>query len=201
MLFFSAVERTVKCRNNTRILLEVYAKGQFLCSRIGGSKRAISDRRPNLAFLRSRKSAFSIPTFSIEQSDPRISSKKSAFFDGCADRIARSKTFLKPTASLTNRENTRSHPTTAPMLAARLLLLLTASQRGTSCSPPACSAYRHPMAAVHAIDNLFATPLLLLLLLQLLCLLWRLSTKSNTTTATMKRMKAPCAPNEHFARG
>ena len=98
---------------NRLVLLE----GQFLRSPIGGSKRAISDRRPNQAFLRSRKSAFSIPTFSIEQSHPCIPSKKSTFSTGCADRIARSKKFLKPTASLTTPENTRSHPTTAPMLA------------------------------------------------------------------------------------
>ena len=78
-----------------------------------------------------------------------------------------------------------------------LLLLLTTTRRGTSCSPPASSAHRHPMAAVRVIDDLFATPLLQ----QLLCSLWRLSTKSNATTATMKRMRAPRAPNERFARG
>ena len=55
------------------------------------------------------------------------------------------------------------------------------------------------MAAGRVIDDLFATPLLLLLLL--LCSLWRLSTKSNATTATMKRMLALRAPNERFARG
>ena len=42
------------------------------------------------AFLRGRKSASSIPTFSIEQSDPRIPSKKPTFSTGRADRIARS---------------------------------------------------------------------------------------------------------------
>ena len=106
---------------------------------------------------------------------------------------------IKPTTSLTTPENTRPHPTTAPMLAWLLLLLLplllTASQRGTSCSPPASSAYRHPMAAERAIDDLFSTPLLLL------CSLWRLSTSSNATTATIKGMRALRAPNEHFARG
>ena len=114
------------------------------------------------------------------------------------DRIARSKKFLKPTASLTTPENTRSHPTTAPMrawLLLLLLLLLAASQRGTSCSPSANSAYRHPMAAVRVIDDLFTTPLLLL------CSLWRLSKRSNATTATMKWMRASRAPNEHTARG
>ena len=75
------------------------------------------------------------------------------------------------------------------------LLLLTASQRDTSCSPPASSAYRHPMAAVRVIDDLFATPLLLL------CSFWRLSTSPNAKTMTMKGMRAPRAPNEHFARG
>ena len=56
------------------------------------------------------------------------------------------------------------------------------------------------MAAVRVIDDLFfATPLLLLLLL--LCSLWRLSTESNSTTATIKRMRTHRAPNERFARG
>ena len=41
-----------------------------------------------------------------------------------------------------------------------LLLLLATTRRGTPCSPPASSAYRHPMAAVHVIDDFFATPLL-----------------------------------------
>ena len=91
--------------------------GQFLCSRIGGLKRAVSDRRPNRAFLRSRKSAFSIPFFLIEQSDPHNPSRKTTFSTRCTDRIARSKKFFKPTASLTTPENTRSHPTTAPMRA------------------------------------------------------------------------------------
>ena len=72
------------------------------------------------------------------------------------------------------------------------------SSRGTSWSPPASSAYRHPMAAVvRVIDDLFATPLLQLLL----CSLWRLSTNFNATTATMKRMMASSAPNERFAHG
>ena len=43
------------------------------------------------AFLRSRRSDFSIPFFAIEQFDPRIPLKKSTFSTGCADRIARSK--------------------------------------------------------------------------------------------------------------
>ena len=45
-------------------------------------KRAISDRRRNRAFLHSRKSVVSIPTFSIDQSDPRIPSQKPEFFNG-----------------------------------------------------------------------------------------------------------------------
>ena len=76
-----------------------------------------------------------------------------------------------------------------------LLLLLTTTRRGTSSSPPASSAYRYPMAAVRVIYDLFATPLLLL------CSLWRLSTKSNATTATIKWVRAPRAPNERFAHG
>ena len=89
----------------------VSPKANSYAVRIGGSERAVPDRRPNRAFLRSRKSAFSIPTFSIEQSDPRIPSKKSTCSTGCTDRIVRSKKFLNPTASLTTPENTRSHPT------------------------------------------------------------------------------------------
>ena len=46
------------------------------------------------------------------------------------------------------------------------------------------------MAAVRAIDDLLATPLLL-------CSLWRLSTSSNATTGTMKGMRAPREPNKH----
>ena len=88
-----------------------------------------------------------------------------------------------------------SDPGLTATLLLLLLLLLTASQRGTSCSLPANSAYRHPMAAVRVIDDLFATPLLQL------CSLWRVSTSSNATTATMKGMRAPRVPNEHFARG
>ena len=44
------------------------------------------------------------------------------------------------------------------MLLLLLLLLLTASQRGTYFSPLASSAYRHPMAAVRDIDDLFDIP-------------------------------------------
>ena len=103
------------------MLYDVLQLGQFLCSRIGGSKRAVSDRIPNQAFLRGRKSVFSIPTFWIEQSDPHMPSKKSTSSTGCAGRIARSKKFLKPTAFLTTPQDTRSHPATAPMLAWLLL--------------------------------------------------------------------------------
>ena len=60
--------------------------------------------------------------------------------------------------------------------------------RDRSCSPPASSAYRHPMAAVRVIDDLFATPLLLR------CALWRLQTKSNAATATMTQMRLPVRP-------
>ena len=49
---------------------------------------------------------------------------------------------------------------TATVLLLLLLLLLTTTRRGTSCSPSASSAYRHPMAAVRVIDDLFAIPLL-----------------------------------------
>ena len=59
-------------------------KGDFLSKTIYG------------AFLLSRKSGLSIPIVSIEQSDPRIPSKKTTLSTGCADRIARSKNFLKP---------------------------------------------------------------------------------------------------------
>ena len=40
-----------------------------------------------------------------------------------------------------------------------LLLLPTTTRRGTSCSPPTSSAYRHPMTAMRVIDDLFATQL------------------------------------------
>ena len=89
-------------------------------------------------------------------------------------------------------------PQVLQLLLQLLPLLLTTTRRGTSCSQPASSAYRHPMAAVRVIDDLLATTLLLLLLL---CSLWRRSTKSNTTTATTTWMRASRAPNERFARG
>ena len=164
------------------------------------------------AFLRSRRSDFSIPFFAIEQFDPRIPSKKSTFSTGCVHRIARSKKCLKahrishhPTKHTITPYNSSGAGLAAtillllllfPMLL--LLLLLTTTRRGTSCCPPASSAYRHPMAAKRVIDDFFATPLLLLLLL---CSLWRLSTKSDATTATMKRIRTPPAPNERFDRG
>ena len=78
---------------------------------------------------------------------------------------------------------------TATMLL--LLLLLTTTRRGTSCSPPARSAYRHPMAAVRVIDDLFATPLQLLLLL--LCSLWRLSTVQRHNRDDEANEGSPCA--------
>ena len=40
-----------------------------------------------------------------------------------------------------------------------LLLLRGASQRGTSFSPPACGACRHPMAAVRGISTIFCQQL------------------------------------------
>ena len=54
-------------------------KGDFLSKTIYG------------AFLLSRISGLSIQIFSIEQSVPRIPSKKTTLSTGCADRIARSK--------------------------------------------------------------------------------------------------------------
>ena len=57
-----------------------------------------------------------------------IPSKKSIFSTRHAGRIARTKTFLKPAASLPTPQNTRSHPTTAPMQAS-LLLCCCCSQR------------------------------------------------------------------------
>ena len=106
-----------------------------------------------------------------------------------------------PTRNTITPYNSSDAGLTATMLLLLLLLLLTTTRRGTPCSPPASSAYRHPVAAVRVIDDLFfSTPLLPLLLL-LLCSLWRLSTKSNATVTTMKRMRAPRAPNERFARG
>ena len=82
--------------------------GQFLCSRIGGSKRAISDRRPDRVFLRSRKSAFSIPIVAIEQSDPHIPSRKSTFSTGCVDRNCSIEKIGIEKALFRLRKNTRS---------------------------------------------------------------------------------------------
>ena len=55
--------------------MQIMWSRQFLCSRIGGSKTTVFDRRLNRAFLCSRNGAFSIPTFSIEKADPHIPSK------------------------------------------------------------------------------------------------------------------------------
>ena len=137
--------------------------GQFLCSRIGGLKRAISDRRPNRAFLRSRKSAFSIPTFSIEQPDPHIPSRSRLFNGMCGSDCSIEKLFEahcishQPTKHTITPYNSSDAGLTATVL---LLLLLTTSRCATSCSSPASSSYRHPMTAVRVIDDHFATPLL-----------------------------------------
>ena len=93
---------------------------QFLCSLIGGLKRAMSERVTHRAFLRSRKSAFSIPILSIDQPDPHIPSRESTFSTGWGNQIARPRKFLETTAFLTTPENARSHPIKAPILA-RLL--------------------------------------------------------------------------------
>ena len=183
--------------------MEVFGSScQFLCSPIGRSKRAISDRRSNGAFLRSRKSAFSIQLF--RSSNPIRTSRRKTVQRGARFRLLDRKVFEAhrishyPTKHTITPYNSSDAGLTATMLLLLLLLLLlTATQRGTSCSPPASNAYRHPMAAVRVIDDLYATPLLLLLL----CSLWRLSTKPNATTATMKLMRASRAPNERFAGG
>ena len=81
--------------------------------------------------------------------DPRIPSQN---VTGCADRTARSEKFLKPTADLTTPQTTRSHHTDGSLQQLRCWLDCCCY----SFSPPANSAYRHPMAAVRAIDDFFA---------------------------------------------
>ena len=135
--------------------------GQFLCSRIGGLKRAISDRRPNRAFLRSRKSAFSIPTFSIEQPDPHIPSRSRLFNGMCGSDCSIEKLFEAHCISHQPTKHTITpYNSSDAGLTATVLLLLTTTRHGTSRSLPASSAYCHPMAAVRVIDDLLATPLL-----------------------------------------
>ena len=149
----------------------------------------IGDHR---AFLSSRKGSCSIPSF-----DRAIrSAQKVDFFNGMrgsdcsiekhfeAHRISH-----HPTEHTITPHKSSDAGLTVTILLRMLLLLLTTTRRGTSCSRP---------PAVRVIDDLFASPLLQHLLL---CSIWRLSTKSNATTATMKRMSAPRAPNERFARG
>ena len=144
--------------------------------------------------------------FPIEQSDLRIPSKKSTFSTGCTDRIARSKKFLKPTASLNTPENTQyAQQQLRCWLDSYCCCCCCCSQRVSVANPvlrpPAARIVIRWQQGVLSMTFFFATPLLLLLLLLLLCSLWRFSTKSNATTATMKRMRAPRAPNERFARG
>ena len=132
-----------------------------------------------------------------------MTSKKFTFSTGRADRIAPSKTKIE--AHRISHHPTKHTITTLQQLRCWLdcycccccfcccccccYCCSQITRRGASCSPPASSAYRHPMAAVRVFDYFFfATPLLLLLLLLLpllLCSLWRLSTKCNATTATM----------------
>ena len=135
--------------------------------------------------------------FSIEQSDRHNPSKNYLFNGMRGSDCSTEKVFEAHRISrhLTEHTITAYNSSDAGLTATVLLLLLTTTRRGTYCSPPSSSAYRDPMAAMRVIDDL------LLLLLLLLCSLWRLSTKSKSSTATMKRMGAPRAPNERFARG
>ena len=77
-----------------------------------------------------------------------------------------------------------------------LLMMLTTSRRGTSFSPPDNSGYRHPVEALRAIDDLFASTAAAAVLA-----LARLSTKPSATTEPMNRRRTLRAPNERFARG
>ena len=84
--------------------------------------------------------------------------ENSTFSTGCADRIARSEKFLKPTASLsTPPPNTRSHHTTAYISSDAGLAATAAAAVGahsesacTSFSPPASTMYSLPMVAVRS---------------------------------------------------
>ena len=117
-------------------------------------------------FLMESKKKKTMPNVSIQQSDPCVPWKNPTLSTGRSGRIARYKTFLKPTAFFTTAQSTPHHTeaydssdgglTATRVLLPLLLLLLTASQRGTSLSAPANSAYRHPMAVVRATDDLFA---------------------------------------------
>ena len=128
--------------------------------------------------------------------DPHFSDRAMRFARPveCADRIARYKTFLKPTASHHPRKHTLTHynSSNASLIAADAAAAAAHSESAWNIN---FSMYRHPMATVGIIDYLFAAPLLLLL-----CLHGRLWPKSNAKTATMKQMGAARAPNE-FARG
>ena len=150
-------------------ILHSYKKVQKCSHKQKGQKGAIFEPQKKSCIINGLSDT-SIPTFSIEQSDPRIPSEQSTFSTGCADRIARSIFFfLKVIASLTTPQ---THYHTVQQLRCwldcyydvllLLLLLITAGQRGASCSPPASSTNRRSMAAVRVIDRLFSTPLLLL---------------------------------------
>ena len=76
-----------------------------------------------------------------------------------------------------------------------MLQLLTATQRGTSLSPAASSAYRHPMAAVRATDDLFANAAAA----AVLALATLDEVQRNNRDGD--RLMTPRAPNERFARG
>ena len=108
-----------------------------------------------------------------------------------------------PTRHTITPYNSSDAGLTATMLLLLLLLLLLLNSLGVARRVPRQPAARTVIRwqlCVLSTTFFLATRLLLLLLL-LLCSLWRLSTKSNATTPTMKRMLAPRAPNERFARG
>ena len=148
--------------------------GQFLRCRIGGSKRAFYFRsKTKSCILTQSKKCLFDPNFfdrAIRSAHPI---EKVDFFNGMrgsdgsiekhfeAHRISH-----HPTKHTNTPYNSSDAGLTAIVLLLLLLLLLpTTTPRATSCSPPASSAYRHPMAAVRVIDDLFATPLLQQLLL------------------------------------
>ena len=126
--------------------------------------------------------------------------EKPDLFEGMRRSDCSTELCLTPTASLTtHKTHDHTHYTSSDagltVTIVLLLLLLTTTRRGTSCSPPASSVYRHPIWQQSVLSMTFlVTPLLLL------CSRWRLSTKSNVTASTMKRMRTSRAPNERFAR-
>ena len=86
--------------------------------------------------------------FSIEQSDPHIPLRKSTFSTGCAHRIARSKNFLKPTASHNPTKHTITpYNSSDAGLTATVLLLLCSLWRLSTKSNAATATMKRVRAS------------------------------------------------------